>query len=759
MSESGRRAAVEALVADGLADGVGEDALAICASEPIHVPGAIQPHGWLLTVDEQQRVLHASANVTDLGAGGPAEVLGRPLADVLGTTAAEILAGHVQVFSDLRERNPLLLHLQTPRGLVTADAVLHRPAAADGQLSPLVVVELEAAHGARPFSFSNTYQAVRGSVEALNRARSTEELYEVAAREVRDLTGFDRVMVYRFDPDHNGEVVAEALRDDLEPFLGLHYPASDIPPQARRLYELNWVRIIADVAYTPVPLLALPGAPDPLDLSYSTLRSVSPVHVEYLRNMGVRASMSLSLLQDGRLWGLVACHHYSGPHLPPYGVRAAAEFLASTLSLRLVDRVTEEGLGDRLASEQALVQLVSMLAEDERPLADTLTDEHGVCAVVDADGALADVEGVRRTCGEVADDLDVDALRAWLAADGRDVVSLRSLQEEAPGLVTALPGVAGLLALVLEDGQLVVWLRGELVRTVTWGGDPGEKVVTHEAGSTRIGPRRSFAHWQEVVRGRAATWEERDLLAADRLRGAVVKTLYRRARQQVRTAEDVQRSLLPQHLPVLDGWHVDASYRPAPGGRVGGDWYDWLSLPDGRLVLVVGDVAGHGVHAAAAMAEMRHALRAYLTRGEAPGEAVAALDAHVATALPDQMATLVLVCLDRASGRCELVSVGHPPPLRRRADGSTEEVVVDTSPPLGLRLGPSPSTPVELARGESLVLYTDGLVERRDRSFGDGVALLRSALVTGRGADDVRARTAPGHVDDDVTLLVLTRSG
>src|SRR6185436_8095552 len=181
---------------------------------------------------------------------------------------------------------------------------------------------------------SGFHPRMRQSVRRLQDAATLAELFDIAAREVRSLTGFDRVMVYRFDRDWNGEVVAEARLDSLEPFLGLHYPAADIPAQARRLYTLNWLRIITDVSYRPSRLVpeVEPDSGAPLDLSFSVLRSVSPIHIEYLRNMGVTASMSVSLIRDGVLAGLIACHHYSGPHPVSFVVRDTAEFLGQTLS-------------------------------------------------------------------------------------------------------------------------------------------------------------------------------------------------------------------------------------------------------------------------------------------------------------------------------------------------------------------------------------------------------------------------------------------
>ena len=262
----------------------------------------------------------------------------------------------------------------------------------------MLLVELEIAYGERPFSFPNTYQAVRGSVEELNRAVTLPELYDTAARAVRDLTGFDRVMVYRYDEEYNGEVVAESKREDLNSFLGLHYPSTDIPAQARALYEKNWIRLISDVDYTPAPLVPSvdPESGAPLDLTYATLRSVSPIHVEYLQNMGVHASMSISLLRHGRLWGLIACHHYAGPHLPPFGARAAAEFLGSTLSLRLVDRFEDEQLHKRLAAQAVLAKLTAATLGDGEPLTAALLGAPDLLDLVPADGVVVNIQGELR---------------------------------------------------------------------------------------------------------------------------------------------------------------------------------------------------------------------------------------------------------------------------------------------------------------------------------------------------------------------------
>lgn len=325
-----------------------------CAREPIHIPGSIQPRGVLAVVREPGfEVRQVSANVADLLARSVDTVLGRHLSVLIGAEQAALVEQAASTSGDLRQRNPLECVIDVAGEPRAFDAILRR------EPGDVLLVELDVAYGERPFSFPNTYQAVRRSVEDLNQAATLTELYDTTARAVRDLTGFDRVMVYRYDEEYNGEIVAESKREDLNSFLGLHYPSTDIPAQARALYEKNWIRLISDVDYTPVPLVPAidPASGAPRDLTYATLRSVSPIHVEYLQNMGVHASMSISLLRRGRLWGLIACHHYAGPHLPPFATRAAAEFLGSTLSLRLVDRFEGDELHKRLAAQAVLAKL------------------------------------------------------------------------------------------------------------------------------------------------------------------------------------------------------------------------------------------------------------------------------------------------------------------------------------------------------------------------------------------------------------------
>jgi len=737
-----------------------------CAREPIHVPGLVQPRGVLLVVRESDGdVLQASANV-ERSLGAPVDnVLGRPLGELLGDDAARRVLEHAANVGDLATRNPVTLHLDRwEGGPRVVDAVLHRPPVTGGvpDAGRVLVVELETAAGARPLTFPNTYLAVRQAVRDLDRAATLDELYEDAARHVRELTGFDRVMIYRFDAHYNGEVVAEARRDDLNSFLGLHYPASDIPPQARALYEKNWIRLIADVDYEPQPIVPtlLPVTGAPLDLTYSTLRSVSPVHLEYLRNMGVRASMSISLLHEGRLWGLVACHHYSGPHEPPYEVRTAAEFLGSTLSVRLVTQAEVEREAEVRRAEGVLAHLAADSRDESVPLGTALTRSGWLRRLVRADGAVVVAEGGLIAVGNVPDDDGCRALVAWVLGHDEDLVSTDAFAQDAPDVAARVPHIAGVLGIVLPEGQVVVWVRDEVLRHVDWGGDPRNKALALREGDTvRLSPRRSFDRWREVVRGRSAPWTPDQTDVASALRGHLVEALYLRGRKAVRATEELQRSLLPALLPEVAGWRLESRYESAGTGLVGGDWYDALVLPTGRIALVVGDVTGHGLQAAATMGQLGTTLRGALVRTGSAVEAVRALGEVARWTLPGEVATLAVAVLDPRTGVVEHVSVGHPPLLVVGPDGRTRWTERASVPPLGLVDRVPAAYRLEVPRGGALVLYSDGLVERRGESIKAGLERLAAVFAGGPGADVDRivAAARDPRSADDATLLVVRR--
>jgi chemotaxis family two-component system sensor kinase Cph1 len=555
-------------------------------------------------------------------------------------------------------------------------------------------------------------------------------------------------------------VIAEDRREDLEPFLGLWYPASDIPAQARALYATNWLRLIPDGRYTRVPLepATVPGTGRPLDLSGAVLRSVSPVHLEYLANMGVVASMSVSLIDRGRLWGLIACHHYDGPRRPSYTDRVATEFLGRTASLLLQTKVAAGEQGDVVGVARRSADLVAAVGRSGRTPLAALTDDDGtarptVLDLLPAAGAAVRLDGRLRLLGETPPAARIGPLVEALLAAGAPVTDAlpRVLPEAAD-----LAGIAsGVLAVGLDRGDFLVWFRPETPREVTWGGNPHK---TEIAESGRLSPRRSFEAWTETVRGTARPWREHEVAAARSLAEQVAVAGRARAEQENRMAAVLQRTLLLDELPKVPGVDLAARYLPSADDVVGGDWYDLVPLPSGRISLVLGDVAGHGLSAAAVTAQLRHALRATLLRDLGPGAALAELNRLLTALLPGEMATAVVAELDPASGEVAVASAGHLPVLST----ATGFLRAGRGPALGILDDAEYSeTRLRLTGDERLLLFSDGLVERRGEPVDQGLSRLEAATAAG-GADvsavldAVLAALDPPDTDD-VTLLGLGR--
>ncbi|GGS21910.1 ATP-binding protein [Deinococcus knuensis] len=509
-----------------------------CDREPIHIPGAVQPHGVLLVLRGDVAVqvsgntgAHFGLSVNDVLSGGLEVLLDPP-------TLSRVRAA---LDSEPLRDNPLYL-LSTPvcgRGLF--DLIAHRR-------GEQLILEFEAARAGRPPV--DSYSQVKRSVARLNATLDLGEFAVAAAEEVRRLTGFDRVMVYQFAEDGTGTVIAENVREDMTPYLGLRYPASDIPQQARALYVQNMLRIIADVTYDPVPMFARQGegVPDdvaaPLDMSYCVLRSVSPIHLQYLKNMGVHASMSISLVRGGALWGLIACHHNSPRHLP-YDVRSACELLGQVASVQISARQEQRDQSYQLQLKTAQTQLVERMAEESDLLEALVGSGMNLLHFIDAPGAAVCLDGEVVLLGATPSRTQVMELGAWLDTQAEvDILHTQSLGElHAPAQAYAARA-SGLLAVKLSRSRhdYVMWFRPEELQTVTWGGDPNKPVEVSEDGTERLTPRQSFAAWQQTVRGRSAAWQSEELVAARALRRAIMAVVLRRVEELGRLNEHLERS-------------------------------------------------------------------------------------------------------------------------------------------------------------------------------------------------------------------------
>ena len=495
-----------------------------CASEPIHLLGSVQSHGALLALAEPGLTVEvASANTAALLGVAPEALLGLPVADIFGAEQARQLGEAVSDDDSISAIVPVQLE-ERERGY-QLEVSVHR---GDG----LVICEFEppADH---PFRFSSFYPGARRALLQLEGTRTVTALCQAAVRQVRAFTGYDRVVAYRFDGDGPGEVIAEDTAPGWEPWLGLWFPAIDVPPQARRLYLQNWIRVIADVddhGAALVPPLR-PGTQRPLDLSGSALRTVSAYHLEYLRNIGVRGSMSVSLIKDGRLWGMIACHSGT-PRRLTADQRAACEMFGIALSLR-IDSMEDR---QRVASEAEVRRVLQQMTEEAGASAPERFGEHIVADsarlrdLVGADGVYVRFGTASHASGLVPDLPGLPALLARLpSVSVGQVWSTHRLGEELGELARLAGDCAGLLLVPLSSsGDVLAWFRGEVSRTVRWAADPGRPVVTGSRGQ-RLTPRGSSSVWQETVRGQCLPWSGQEHGIAEETYRALFEVAARRA--------------------------------------------------------------------------------------------------------------------------------------------------------------------------------------------------------------------------------------
>jgi len=488
-----------------------------CSQEPIRAPGAIQPHGALVAVNRISGLVeHASDNCAQILGIEAESILGAPVAAVTGedwaTLHAEVLAGTAH------SKNPLAITI----GGLRFDLIVH-------QVAALAVLEFE------PSLTSDDYQSAQSiyeSVHALTAATNDRDLWASTVREMRQLTGFDRVMVYHFHPDGHGEVVAEERADDMDPYLGLHFPASDIPTQARELYLTKLSRMIVSSSGETSALLSLPGPdgdPPPttsLDLSRAELRSVSPFHLQFMRNMGQASTLSLSLARDGRLIGMITLANRT-PRRVSYVLRQGLEVLATQVAVQLssmseITRLTRQ-MHERSIRAQLVNGLALLRATDAEALSTALFA--GTVTLLDlipARGAMLSLGEHTSTIGTTPDVRDVVAASRRADLGESRLLVTESLGADHPQAAALLPGVTGWLLVPIARGEgFLAWFRPEITETVDWLGDQ-----TPRNRPTPLSPRTSFTSWTQSVSGRSAPWEGLDAeaveLAAD-LAGVVVR--------------------------------------------------------------------------------------------------------------------------------------------------------------------------------------------------------------------------------------------
>jgi light-regulated signal transduction histidine kinase (bacteriophytochrome) len=476
-----------------------------CADEPIHIPGGIQPHGALLAFDAAHALLAWSSNAPQLL--GLTLVLNTPLAAV--PLPAGVHEAVAECLEGLEDGEAPATALEVTIGDLQFDCIVH-------VYHERLIIEFELRDTPSDAVAAFALKA-HAAIDRLKRQKSIDALLQLATEQVRAITGFDRVMAYRFHQDDSGDVTAESRHDDLEPYLGRRYPATDIPAQARRLYIINTLRLIADVGYTPSPLVGREGEA-PLDLSHSVLRSVSPIHIEYLQNMGVGASMSVSIVVNGRLWGLLACHHMA-PLQVPYSIRMAADVMAQVIA-SLVQSI-EARERTRLVEESAEVRtrVMEALLHHDEPARALLEHAPALCQSLQAEAMVVTQYGKTMVYGEIDVALAARMVASLSEGEG-DLVERVAVSDWPQDIQPALGQWAGMLALRFDPatGGWLLALRREQIHTIRWGGRPEKLVVAGPLGP-RLTPRGSFDEWREMVQGRAVAWDANEKLAATQLLG------------------------------------------------------------------------------------------------------------------------------------------------------------------------------------------------------------------------------------------------
>jgi light-regulated signal transduction histidine kinase (bacteriophytochrome) len=516
----------------------GQVDLTSCDREPIHIPGSIQPHGVLLVVDLQTLTIAQFAGDASLLLGvAPERLQHGTLADLFDApTLALLVKGLHAPFV----KPSVLLGLSPREGVPPLHATVH----AQGDMG---LIELEPAVQSRQ---CHVLMQVQNLLSQLPEATTTQASCQAAAVMVREVSGFDRVMVYQFLHDGSGQVVAEAKAEWQHSFLDLHFPASDIPQQARALYLRNWSRLIPDVNYTPQPLQAVaPGRSSAaLDMSYCALRSVSPIHLEYLRNMGVGASMSLSIVIGGKLWGLIACHHDTA-HLVAADQRQACDLLAQIFSMQLQARLEVDVARRRVAPAHIQETLSRLLPPGD--VATTLMGEDVPLLRLIACGGAAIMLGGELNCvGNTPPPEFIADLVVWLTAQDQPVLDTFELGAVFPPAQPYADCASGLLAVSLSHrkSDFVLWFRPEVVCTVAWAGDPHKPVESGPHGD-RLTPRQSFAAWRAEVHEQSAPWDAVDIATAHAFRLWLLESVLRQmelARQEREAAFAHQNMLMAE---------------------------------------------------------------------------------------------------------------------------------------------------------------------------------------------------------------------
>jgi chemotaxis family two-component system sensor kinase Cph1 len=492
-----------------------------CDRQPIHLLGHIQSHGILVAIQEVDlEILQISENTIDFFNVPASEFINQPLSSLFPRSQIDILVSFLS-HKDLEIFNPTKLTVQIQEKTYDFQGIIHRS-------SGLLVLELEPL----PVGLDSRlgfYQLAKSAAVNIRKAKDFAEMSSLLAQEVRKITKFDRVMIYRFEHDDSGVVIAESKHEDAASFLGLHFPAADVPELARELYYKNWLRHIADVNSQSVPVIPInnPLTQETIDLSFSSLRTVSPCHIKYLQRMGVAASFSISLINDGKLWGLIACHHLA-PRYIDYEIRKACEFLGQIMSIEIVHRHDQELKKSQEKIKLVQAQLKQSILDSNLPIERTTFFQEGesLLELVNAEGVVICLGDYISTTGQCPPSVFINPLISWLKDKSYDVFHTNCLSQsysEAIAIKDIASGILAISILLNHVSYHIIWFRPEVIQTVNWAGDPSKLGLDAELDSSDdLTPQRSFELWKELVNAESLPWDEVEIQAAIELRGTLM---------------------------------------------------------------------------------------------------------------------------------------------------------------------------------------------------------------------------------------------
>ncbi len=510
--------------------------LSNCDTEPIHIIPYVQHHACLIACNQTTlEIIHASENLKDKIGIAHLDIIGKSLETILEPTVFTIITDALKK-EEVLAINPVRIGFEVDDKYLSYNLIVHT-------YQQRLILEFEPYD---PIVATTNYQYSLGkAILNIQQAKELHEVYKIAAREISLLTGYDRVMVYKFDQEGHGQVIAEEKSAKLDSFLGLNYPATDIPKQARALFLINKVRLKSNVNSTPSAIYPLLG-PDnqaPLDLTHSVNRGVSPIHLEYLRNMGVNATMSIAIENNGKLWGMFACHHYS-PKFVNFELRKTCEFIGQIFSGHLSLHAANEYRSSILEVSLTKSRLFEQMSTNWNVIQGLINQKTTILDLFKCKGACILSEGNLVTIGTTPSEDQIRSLAKWLNEHNKTAFfQTNELSRVFPAMANVKDIASGLLSIRImpELNNYIMWFRAELVQEVFWAGNPKEKDIQRD-NDMRLSPRKSFEKWKESVNGQSSPWSQHEIESVLSLRNDIKDFIYKKYREVKNYNEELTKA-------------------------------------------------------------------------------------------------------------------------------------------------------------------------------------------------------------------------